>query len=746
MTTPSDPTSAGVSHVPGAPPSSPNRRNSDVGNVEEPSLGLSLSKSVFGISVSLARYIVDDPLWSILAAAGLPCPTCVHGKNEGTCSIVPHLAWCSNCDNKKLCVLGRLARFQYFSRKCSRDLAFAHRFLEVHGDPGQRTRYSLPTEQWRLIYGHVKQSTNSTSALLELNPLDDQDQRELDRQELWEFCQQQPLVPVPLPLVPRTSLLAGDSSLPPCAPPVDRSSSVTPTVPPVKGVSDYCRVVLILRPPHIPGSELPTLPEVGHLVPADSSHRSVVNQSRSQGYTEIPHRVPQAGLFEQFMPPSGVEDFSRNRIKTPPVQQRLREPLHPYPHSQASSALRVDNDRLKTEVEELRALLAQSRGQELEASRRSLEEVARDRAEYQWVLSQFRAIEAELPEPPSEDLVTCFRITHSEVDAYREVAKHQKQELRELRKQVDDATNRSSDAYAELDAANARALRQRDRLEELEELVCQYRNRAHVAEGLIRQYPEDDGGLLEAITLLLYRGLHHTPDHLPSIIDFVLGYLSQARFTHGELHLQSMSSLLYYYSNAADRVEGLYQEMLTHSRFPSHDTFLTAAQHAGCVDACPGSLEPPLHRRFFSFDHPIPISSSPTSNHLPAVPALDSIMVSWERLIANYICDMIDTPGPHYLFPTSTELPDVGGSPSLLAGSVLAEGGGENVLRGIVEVEGGVGIAVRRNATTPTEEGDKDLPEGGSETPLFLPASRSPSSPIPLPSLPIDMTHFYLSL
>ncbi|KAJ3896949.1 hypothetical protein F5879DRAFT_996915, partial [Lentinula edodes] len=245
------------------------------------------------------------------------------------------------------------------------------------------------------------------------------------------------------------------------------------------------------------------------------------------------------------------------------------------------------------------------------------------------------AIEAELPEPASEDLVTRFCIAHSEVDAYKEVANRQKQEIGELRKQVDDASSHSSDAYAELDSANARALRRRDRLEELEEMVCSYRDRAHVAEGLIRQYPEDEGlyevelpslsevqrkldasealvrrlatfahrlyradpanllhyhnryvgGLLEAITLLLYRGLHHTPERLSSVVDFVLGYLSQARFTHGELHLRSTSSLLYYYSNAADRVEGLYQEMLTHSRFPSHDAFLTAAQHAGYVDA-----------------------------------------------------------------------------------------------------------------------------------------------------------------
>ncbi|KAJ3896993.1 hypothetical protein F5879DRAFT_928163, partial [Lentinula edodes] len=315
-------------------------------------------------------------------------------------------------------------RFRYFSRKCSRDLAFARHFLEVHGDPGQRTCYSLPTEQWRILYDRVEQSTNSTSALLELNPLDDQDQRELDRQELWEFRQRQPLVPVPSTSVPHTSQLAGSSSL---------------------------------------------------------------------------------------LPPAPVTN-SRGRIKTPPVQQRSREPMRPYPHSHASSALRVENDRLKTEVEELRTLLAQSRGQvstltsllrdtsssldlrsqELEASRRSLEEVARDRVEYQRVLSQFQAIEAELPEPVSEDLVTRFRIAHSEVDAYKEVANRQQQEIGELRKQVDDVSSRSSDAYAELDSANARALRQRDRLEELEEMVCSYRDRAHVAEGLIRQYPEDE--------------------------------------------------------------------------------------------------------------------------------------------------------------------------------------------------------------------------------------------------------------
>ncbi|KAJ3898474.1 hypothetical protein F5879DRAFT_994760 [Lentinula edodes] len=573
-------------------------------------------------------------------------------------------------------------------------------------------------------------STNSTSALLELNPLDDQDQRELDHQELLEFCQRQPLVPGPSTSVPPTSPLAGGSSLLPPAPvtkkrkrlvkvdpgstpkrrrpeqAMDRSSPIAPTVPQVEGGLGYRRVVLILRPPHAPDSEIPTLPGVGHLVPEDSSHRSVVDQSRSQGW---------------FVPPSEVEDFSRSRIKTPPVQQRSQEPLRPYPRSQASSALRVDNDRLKTEVEELRTLLAQSRGQvstltsllrdtlslldlrsqELEASRRSLEEVARDRAEYQ------------------RDLVTRFRIAHSEVDAYKEVAKRQQQEIGELHKQVDDASSHSSLTRSSTPLMLVHCVN---------EIVWRSWRKW--------QYPEDEGlyevklpslsevqwklNASEALVRRRSPGGHHPPKRLSSVVDLVLGYLSQARFTHGELHLRSTSSLLYYYSNAADRVEGLYQEMLTHSRFPSHDAFLTAAQHTGYVDARPGSLEPPLHRRFFSFDHPIPITPSPTSNHLPAIPAMDSIMVSWE-----------------------SELPGVGGGPSPLEGSVSVEGDDENAPREVVGATGEAGVALHLNVATPTEEDDRDLPVGGSETPamawtpLFLPASRSPSSPLRIPSVPV---------
>ncbi|KAJ3897253.1 hypothetical protein F5879DRAFT_927979, partial [Lentinula edodes] len=519
--------------------------------VEDPSLGqLSLFKSIFGVGVSLARYVVNDPLWPILAAAGLPCSHCIRSKKE--------------------------AHFRYFARKCSRDLAFARGFLEIHGDPARNG------------------SSGATG------------------------------VPTALAFISWARTFSFFSCV---------DSSHAGAAPEGEGTSDYRRVVLVLCPPPVPDLEVPPhLPEAVRPGPEVSVPSSARTPSRSQGSGGLRRRVVPSGSSEQFAPPNAVEDLFRTRINTPPMQQRSQESLRPYPRSQATSALKAENDRLKAEVEELRGLLTQARSQtstltsllrdtsssldvcskELEASRQLLEEVAVERMEYQRVLTQFRAIEVELPEPHSEDLVTRFHIVQSEVVVTKEAARKQKQEIAEL--------------Y---------------RLEELEDMVCRYRDRAHVAEELIRQYPEDEGlyevelpslsdlqrkldasealvhrlatfahrlytadpanllhyhnryvgGLLEAVTLLSYRGSTHTPDRLPSIVKLVLDYLTQARFTHGELHLRSISSLLYYYSNAADR------EMLSHSRFPSHDTFLTAAQHAGYVNARSGSLEPPLHRR-----------------------------------------------------------------------------------------------------------------------------------------------------
>ncbi|KAJ3911518.1 hypothetical protein F5877DRAFT_73116 [Lentinula edodes] len=322
-----------------------------------------------------------------------------------------------------------------------------------------------------------------------------------------------------------------------------------------------------------------------------------------------------------------------------PVSQHSPNVPHPFPRARATAALKAENKTPRAEVADLCKVLETSRAEtstltsllrdtmtslddrnkDLEASRHALQDVAADCLEYSHVLAQFRAIEAELPEAPLEDALTWFHLAVAEVDSYREVAIRQKQEISELREQVDKEQKRSFEAHEALDTANARAIRLRDRLEDLEETVHCYRARAHVAEELIRKYPEDEGlyevdlpllsslqnkltasevmvhrmatfahrlysadpanllhhhnmyvgGLIKAIITLLSRSLLHPPEQMRTVVKLALEYLSQGRLTHSKLYLRSTSSLLYYYSNAADRVDGLYQDMLTHSRFSS---------------------------------------------------------------------------------------------------------------------------------------------------------------------------------
>ncbi|GAV98729.1 hypothetical protein LENED_000129 [Lentinula edodes] len=487
------------------------------------------------------------------------------------------------------------------------------------------TQVNEPISLSLLSSGEIEASTNSTVALIKLNSLDTQDQQELDRLELGEFLRKQPQLPRP----------STTTSLPSPLP----SVVATPRALAKKRRREVLPLYVSVLLKKV--SEPEVAPEVH-----DRKRKRPVGESRDAEPVHSTCGVRASVSGDPPLPPS----------------QRSRDIPHPFPRARATAA----NDALRAEVADLRKLLEASRtetstltsllretttslddrNKDLEASRRALQDVAADRLEYGRVLAQFRAIEAELPQAPLEDALTRFHLAVAEVDAYREVAVRQKQELSELRAQVDKEQKRSYEAHEELDAANARAIRVRDRLEELEETVHRYRTRAHVAEELIRKYPEDEGlyevdlpslsslqdkltasevmlrrmatfahrlhsadpanllhhhntyvgGLIESVITLLSRSLLHPPEQMRTVVELALDYLSQGRLTHGELHLRSTSSLLYYYSNAADRVDGLYQDMFAHSRFSSDEAFLTAAQHAGYIDARPGSLEPPLHR------------------------------------------------------------------------------------------------------------------------------------------------------
>ncbi|KAJ3858972.1 hypothetical protein EV359DRAFT_86960 [Lentinula novae-zelandiae] len=392
------------------------------------------------------------------------------------------------------------------------------------------------------------------------------------------------------------------------------------------------------------------------------------------------------GSSSQFIPPVVLERQSAVTIKTPPLPQHSRDVPHPFPRARATAALKAENETLRAEVADLRKLLEASwtetstltsllrdtttslddRNKDLQASRRALQDVAADRVEYGRVLAQFRAIEAELPQAPLEDALTQFHLAVAEVDAYREVATRHKEELSEPHVQVDKEQKRSYEAHEELDAANVRAIRLRDRLEDLKETVHRYWTRAHVSEELIRKYPEDEG--LYEVDLPLLSSLQNKLTASEAMLR------RMATFAH-RLHSADPANLLHHHnmysppSSGADENccrtgSGLSVSRLTHprratpsdmfdhSRFSSDEVFLTAAQHAGCVDACPGSLELPLHHRLFSFGHPIPLPQSPTSDHIPAVPMMDNVMLMWEDMIGAYVRGVLGYPAsPDRLSP-----------------------------------------------------------------------------------------------
>ncbi|KAJ3847245.1 hypothetical protein EV368DRAFT_87944 [Lentinula lateritia] len=353
--------------------------------VEDPPLGhLALFKSVFGIGVSLARYIVDDPLWPILAAAGLPSSFCVH-------------------------------------------------------------------KQWRIIADKIESSTSSTRALLELSPLDDQDQLEEDRLELQDFSvgsRQGPLSP---------KEEKADSQ--------DRGG------------------LLLKAPPDVVEPRTPSRGNPPNEASPPLQSSGVPLPSPPRAYTSPGGRTTQSGSFGQFVPPTLTATMHRDRIKSPPFPQRNREALRPDPQSQVNTTLKTQNENLVSEVTELRRLLEQGTRLEPSSTTGSLGGSC----------GVSTCIEAALPDLPSEDVLTCFSLAQSEVGSYREVAIKQKQEIVRLRLQVANVDKCSFKVHEELDAANACAMRLRDCLEELEESVHCYRSRAHIGADLIRQYPEDQG-------------------------------------------------------------------------------------------------------------------------------------------------------------------------------------------------------------------------------------------------------------
>ncbi|KAJ3846479.1 hypothetical protein EV368DRAFT_69880 [Lentinula lateritia] len=584
--------------------------------LESPSIPqIQLFENVFNTGKSLAAYCRDDPLWPTLAAVALPCSNCT--KHPETCKVPKGSPRYAFCTGKKTCSLGKLLRYRYFARRCNQDLAYSRRFLEMHGTPAQRLSWTIPEDVWCGYDELLHSSTSVTKVLVELNMLDEQDSRAIDRSELRRFQEAQE----------QEALLAAkrkrvNASPQPRACPKKRRLTEVVKEPVIEEVPQLVRLVIPpSRPaPSAPGSALSGSKRSSAALPLVSAHATgrlgsvqgpsplvqlanLVDQ-RTGSQAEAPTRSlgPGSSSIKASQEDPAVNKMSP--VIRPPLVPRILS-QHPYCVENECLAARVhllesqlassrqENTTLTSALCDTSVSLEARQGQ-LDQLRESVSSAAQQQELYDRLLDQVQTLEHALPGPPNESLVDRFWGLEEDLHLARE-------------------------SRANNNESNALAVRQRKKIEALQEEVHRFRER-------------EEGSYSVS---------------LPPLAELALQYMEAAHFIHAELHLRSLSSIQWFFANAAEREEGIYHLVLAHSRFSDDAPFLNVAQHAGFVAPFDNSLEPPLHCCMFALETALPHHGAGNWEDLiPAVPSLDRLMQEWEAMMSSYIHFVTDTPLP----------------------------------------------------------------------------------------------------
>ncbi|KAJ3871987.1 hypothetical protein F5051DRAFT_445615 [Lentinula edodes] len=709
--------------------------------IESPSIPqMQLFENVFNTGKSLAAYCRDDPLWPTLAVVALPCSNCT--KHPETCQVPEGSPRCAFCTGKKTCSLGKLLRYRYFARRCNQDLAYSRRFLEMHGTPAQRVSWTIPEDVWRRYDEQLHSSTSTTKVLVELNMLDEQDSRAVDRSELRHFQEAQE----------QETLLAAKRK---------RKRRLTKVVeePRVEEpvAEEVPRLVRLVIPPSrlapsVPGSAPSGSERSSVALPLVSAHATGRLGSRTGSQAEASTRSLGLGF-------SSIK-ASREDPAVPKMSPIVRPPLVPRILSQ--HPYRVENECLAARVHLLESQLASSQQEnatltstlrdtsvsleahqgELDQLRESVSSAAQQQELYDRLLDQVETLKRALPGPPNESLVDRFRGLEEDLHLARESWAKYLSRFESSNRRNKELETSLVQQQSLVDESNALAVRQRKKIESLQEEVHRFREHALFAEKMIREYPEEGSYSVSLPPLSEVQGeLNETLASLRRVATFAhrlfccdpasvihqhnrylaLQYIEAAHFIHAELHLQSLSSIQWFFANAAEREEGIYRLVLAHSRFSDDAPFLNIAQHAGFIAPFSDSLEPPLHRRMFALETALPHHGAGNWEDLvPAVPSLDTLMQEWEAMMSSYIRFVTDTPLPQ-------GDPQEEGSDHHEEVSALQEGKGGGQEKG---------SSVHPEEVSALQEG-----EGGvtAAVPLFLP---DPLSPTPVasaaspPSLP----------
>ncbi|KAJ3885501.1 hypothetical protein GG344DRAFT_82639 [Lentinula edodes] len=657
---------------------------------------IQLFKNIFNTGKLLAAYCWDDPLWSTLAAVALPCSNCT--KHPETCKVPEGSPRCAFCTGKKTCSLGKLLWYRYFAHRCNQDLAYSRRFLEMHGTPAQRVSWTIPEDVWRRYDELLHLSMSATKVLVELNMLDEQDSRAIDRSKLRCFQEAQE----------QETLLAAkrkrvNASPPPKVCPKKRRLAKVVEERRVEEpvVEEVPRLVRLVIPPSRPA------PSVPGLAPLGSERSSVALPLVSAHATGRLGSVQDPSPLAQL---ADLVDHIKASCEDPAVPKIVPRILSQHPY-------RVENERLAARVCLLESQLASSRQEnatltsalhdtsvsleahqgELDQLRESVSSAAQQQELYDRLLDQVETLKRALPGPPNESLVDRFRGLEEDLHLARKSRAKYLSRFESSNRCNKELETSLVQQQSLVDESNALAVRQRKKIEALQEEVHRFRERALFAEKMIRGYPKEGsysvslpplsevhGELNEALASLrrvatfahrLFRCdpasvLHQHNRYMGVIIDVVilflqcgldtsdedvlalnfqlaLQYMEAAHFIHAELHLQSLSSIQWFFANAAEREEGIYHLVLAHSRFSDDAPFLNVAQHAGFIAPFSDSLEPPLHCRMFALEPALPHHGAGNWEDLvPAVPSLDTLMQEWEAMMSSYIRFVTKTPLP----------------------------------------------------------------------------------------------------
>ncbi|KAJ3805100.1 hypothetical protein F5876DRAFT_82171 [Lentinula aff. lateritia] len=574
--------------------------------IESPSQPqLQLFENIFNTGKLLASYCCDDPLWSTLAEVALPCSNCV--RHPEACKVPEGSPHCS-----------------------SQNLAYSQRFLELHRSPAQRMSWGIPEDAWCRYDNCLHSQISSTSILLELNMLDNQDTRAVDRRELECFQRAQE-----------------DGSMKKRRLTKTRSQPAPPPLSP--------------SPPHLSSMHSVLAPRI---TPVSRQTGSVRDPEPLVQLAEVAGRQTGFGTGNaaRFAVPVPLdikgpqEDTDTSPLSMPPANRPALVPRilvqHPYCaeneclvaqvcllQSQLAS-LRQENSTLASALRDTLMSLEARQG-ELKQLRASTSLSSQRQEEYDRLMVQVQALQRLLPGPIDKPLVNRFQdfeeshcVAREDRDRYLSRSASSDHRNEELEKSL-------IQQQSLVDESNALAVRQRKRIEALQEEVHCFRERALFVEKMVREYPEEgsysvshpplaevQGKLnntlaalqrvatfahrLYSIISFLRRGLDTAePDIIVRSFQLALEFMEAARGVHAELHLRSLSSVQWFFHNAAEREKGTYCLILANSRFPDDAPFLNAAQHAGFLAPFEDSLELPVHRRMFALETALPHHDTP---------------------------------------------------------------------------------------------------------------------------------------